>query len=53
MFWKSGLVEAIKDTENIIDTSDDNSLVVIKDKYPKVLWHSKAELLFISLSKQF
>ena len=33
-FWKSGLTQAMNDSENIVESSD--SLVIIKDKYPKV-----------------
>lgn len=35
-FWKKGLTEALKDPENVVDSTD--SLVVLKDKYPKVLF---------------
>lgn len=34
MSWKSGLRHAITDAKNVIDSTD--TLVVIKDKYPKV-----------------
>lgn len=33
-FWKSGLTHAMNDSENIVESTD--SLVIIKDKYPKV-----------------
>lgn len=33
-FWKSGLTHAMNNSENIVGSSD--SLVIIKDKYPKV-----------------
>lgn len=33
-YWKSGLIQAITDVENIVESS--NTLVIIKDKYPKV-----------------
>lgn len=34
-FWKKGLIEALKNPENVVESSD--TLVVIKDKYPKVV----------------
>lgn len=40
-FWKNGLAEAMKIPENIVDDSD-KSLVIIKDKYPKVLFEIAA-----------
>lgn len=36
-YWKSGLIQAITDVENIVESSD--TLVIIKDKYPKAKFH--------------
>ncbi|XP_032778832.2 aprataxin isoform X2 [Daphnia magna] len=36
-YWKSGLIQAITDVENIVESS--NTLVIIKDKYPKAKFH--------------